>query len=122
MDISSPLTQLHGKKTARKKSALWKGLDVVLLQLLLLFLDFDGPGEVSDRDDEEAVEILALIALNAALDIPVGVVEDTGQGVIPGQEGSHQCEKASGFDNGWIWLTGGVRLQVADTEKQESQI
>ena len=97
----------------------------MFLQLLLLRLHFHRPGEVSDGDDEEAMEFISInIFVQDFLleDRPVGIIEDTGQSIIPGQEGSHQSEKASGTDDGWIRRTGRVRVQVADTEEQESQI
>ena len=97
----------------------------MFLQLLLLRLHFHRPGEVSDWDDEEAMEFISInIFVQDFLfeDRPVGIIEDTGQSIIPGQERSHQSEKASGTDDRWIRRAGRVRVQVADTEEQESQI
>ena len=61
---------------------------------------------MGDGDDEEAV----------------GVVGDTGEGVVPGGEGGEQAEEAAGLDDGRVGLALGVAVDVADTEQQEGQV
>lgn len=65
-----------------------------------------GPGEVSNRDDEEAV----------------AVVGKTGESVVPGGESGQETEETTGHLDGLVGLTRGVTLDVANTEQEESQV
>ena len=65
-----------------------------------------GPGEVSDRHDEEAV----------------AVVGQTGKGVVPGSEGGHETEETTSHEDRLVGGTGLVTLDVTDTEQQEGQV
>ena len=49
-------------------------------------------------------------------------VLDTGQGVVPGSEGSQETKEATGLDDGRVGLARAVALDVADTEQEESEI
>ena len=42
--------------------------------------------------------------------LPVRVVRNTRQRVVPGQECREQREKAAGLDDGWIGRTHGVTM------------
>jgi len=64
------------------------------------------PGEVSNRDDEEAV----------------AVVGQTGEGVVPGGEGGEETEEATGHEDRLVGLVLGVTLDVTDTEQEEAQV
>jgi hypothetical protein len=64
------------------------------------------PGEVSDRDDEEAV----------------ASVGNTSEGVVPGSESCKETEETTSLLNGDIDIVVGVPLQVGDTEEQEGQV
>lgn len=55
-------------------------------------------------------------------DVPVAVVCNTGEGVVPSQEGGQKSEKASGFDDGWVRVTFLVAVEIADAEQEESDI
>lgn len=64
-----------------------------------------GPGEVSNRDDEEAV----------------AVISQTSEGIVPSGERSQEAEETTSLDDG----SGGGAVgadQVADTQQQEGQI
>lgn len=63
------------------------------------------PGEVGNRDDEEAV----------------AGVGDTGQGVVPGSEGGQETEETAGLLDLEVGETV-LGAQVRDTEEQEGQI
>ena len=66
-----------------------------------------GPGEVSNRHDEEAV----------------AVVGQTGKGVVPGGESGQKTEETTGHEDGLVGLTSRrVTLDVTDTEQQEGQV
>ena len=65
-----------------------------------------GPGEVSDGNDEEAI----------------AVISKTSEGVVPGGEGSHETEEATGHLNVLVRVAVGTALQVADTEQEEGQV
>lgn len=65
-----------------------------------------GPGEVSDRHDEEAV----------------AVVGQTGKSVVPGSEGGHETEETTSHEDRLVGGTGLVTLDVTDTEQQEGQV
>ena len=63
-------------------------------------------------DDEEARARLAWILSDWKHDrgesLPVRVVCDTSQGVVPCHECREQREKAAGLDDRWVWRTGRV--------------
>lgn len=61
---------------------------------------------MSDGDDEEAV---------------AGVGE-TGQRVVPGQEGGEQRKESTGLHDASGGGTGGVPDQVGDTQQQEGEV
>lgn len=64
-----------------------------------------GPGEVGDRDDEEAV----------------AVVGDTSQSIVPGGESGQETEKTTRLlDLGVDATVHG--LQIGDTEEEEGQV
>lgn len=42
--------------------------------------------------------------------LPVRVVCNTSQSVVPGQECREQREEAAGLDDGWVWRTHGVTV------------
>lgn len=74
----------------------------VLATLLLAGL---GPGEVHDGNDEERIT----------------GVGDTGEGVVPGGEGSQDAERAASFDAARVGVAAGV-AEIANAQEQESQV
>jgi hypothetical protein len=64
------------------------------------------PGEVSNRDDEEAV----------------AAVGNTSQGVVPSGECSQETEETTRLDDGSVGLASRVPLQVTNTKQQEGQV
>lgn len=56
---------------------------------------------MGDGDDEKAV----------------GIIGDTGQGVVPGQEGGQKAEEASCLDERRVRVVGGVALQISNAQE-----
>lgn len=54
--------------------------------------------------------------------VPVAVIRDTGQSVIPSQESGQKTEKATRLDDRWVWHAFGVAVEIADAEQEESEI
>ena len=42
--------------------------------------------------------------------LPVRVICDTSQRIVPGQECREQGKKAAGLDDGWVWHPHGVTV------------
>jgi hypothetical protein len=64
------------------------------------------PREVSNGDDEEAVASIG----------------DTGQGVVPGSKGCQETEETTCLLDRDVDTSGGIGLQVGDTEEEEGQV
>lgn len=90
---------------------------------------------MNDRDDEEARgpnRQLKCSSTNTRVHtrmenrkqwcIPVRIIRDTRQRVVPGRKGCQQSEKAPSLDHRGIRVVGGVALQVANAEEEEGQI
>lgn len=83
-----------------------------------------------DGNDEETVMVkVSLLPFTDDVslprkraDVPVAVVRDTGQSVVPRQEGRQKTEKATGLDDRWVRRAFGVAVEVADAEQEESHI
>lgn len=82
------------------------GLDSLALALVAARTAGGRPGEVSNRDDEEAV----------------AVVGQTGESVVPGGEGSEETEETTSHLHGLVDGTGRVTLDVGNTEQEEGQV
>ena len=54
--------------------------------------------------------------------IPVTIVCDTGQGVIPRQECGEHTKGTAGPDERWIWFALGVTVEIPDAEHQEGEV
>lgn len=65
-----------------------------------------GPGEVSDRDDEEAVASIG----------------DTSEGIIPCRESSQETEETTGLLDVGVGVAVRTALQVGNTEQEEGQV
>lgn len=61
---------------------------------------------MSDRDDEEAV----------------AGVGNTGQGVVPGNEGREEAEETARLDKVGVWMALGVVEEISDTEHEEGDL
>lgn len=61
-------------------------------------------------------------SLYESADVPVAIIRNTGEGVIPSQEGGQKSEKASSFDDGWVRVTFLVAVEIADAEQEEGEI
>lgn len=64
-----------------------------------------GPGEVSDRDEEEGVAL----------------VKDTGESVVPSDEGSSETEATANVDENRLGASGAM-VEVAEGEEEEGQV
>ena len=99
------------------------GAGSVIVDLGALLTALLAPGEVGNRDDEEAAKILATIP-NNAIDhffLPVGVIGDTGEGIVPCEESSKQTEETSSLDAAGHGLSR-ASLHVTNSKHQESKI
>ena len=54
--------------------------------------------------------------------IPIRVIENTSQRIVPGRERGQQSEKASGFDDWWVRQAGLIGVQISDTKEHESHV
>lgn len=77
-----------------------------LIRLATADLAGGRPGEVSNGDNEEAV----------------ASVGDTGEGIVPGGEGSQETEQTTSLLDIGIGGTISTLLQVSDTEQEEGQV
>lgn len=81
---------------------------------------------MDDWDDEEAVkEQLARFLFWEAREmvcLPVRVVGNTSQGVVPSHESGDESEEASCLDDWCVGFALGVALEVADAEEQEGHV
>lgn len=84
---------------------------------------------MGDRDDEEAIKPDRSVngfnkrrGWNVIRNIPVAVVRNTSQRVVPGQESSQETKEATSLDDGWVGLALGVPVEVTDAEQEESKI
>ena len=68
---------------------------------------------MGDWNDEEAGEMSAcvqLFVIDREKRLPVRVVCNTSQSVIPSQECREQREEAAGFENRCVWRTHGITM------------
>lgn len=100
----TPCTNTKSRRTVAENTPRLDGLTLGLL--LPARAGSRGPGEVGHRDYEEAV----------------GVVGNTGQGVVPGGKGRHETEETTGHDDGRVGLALGVTVDVPNTQQQEGQV
>lgn len=54
--------------------------------------------------------------------VPVRVIQDTSESIVPGQERRQQCEEAPSLFDREVDPAFGVRVQVRDSEEQESHV
>lgn len=52
----------------------------------------------------------------------VGALEETSHGVPPSDEGSDETEDTSDLDGGSVNVTGGILLEVTDSEEEEGDV
>lgn len=55
-------------------------------------------------------------------DIPVRIIRDTRNSIIPRRKRRQQTEKASSLDDGRVRLACGAPMQVSDAEEQERHV
>lgn len=77
-----------------------------VVELATFLHTLDGPGEVDNWDNEEAVR----------------VIRNTSQSIIPSQESSHEREETSGLDDWWIGCAHRITVEIANAEKHEGQV
>ena len=105
------------------------------LRLLLPHLSpLDRPREMRDGNDEKAVLIPLVsptifhtstqrgIRSQIKWHIPIGIIRNPRQRIIPSQERRQEPEKAAGFDKRGVRVPRGIAMQVSDAEEEESEI
>lgn len=56
------------------------------------------------------------------MNVPVAIIRNTGQRIIPGHERRQQREESSGLENGRVGHIHGVAVEVGDAEEHESHV
>ena len=56
------------------------------------------------------------------MNIPVAIIRNTGQRIIPGHERRQQREESSGLENGRVGHIHGVAVEVGNAEQHESHV
>ena len=54
--------------------------------------------------------------------IPVRVIRNTSQSIIPSQESSEEREETSGFDDWWVGRAHRITVEIANAKKHEGQV
>ena len=55
-------------------------------------------------------------------DIPVRVIRNTSQSIIPSQESGKEREETSGLDNWWVGRTHRVTVKIPNAEKHKGHV
>ena len=66
--------------------------------------------------------VLVFLRTRVILCLPVRVVGNTSQGVVPSHESSDESEEASCLDDWCVWFALGVTVEVADAEEHEGHV
>lgn len=117
------------------QASMQASLDLLALALLHAHLfPLARPGEMNDRNDEEAGgQTVSKVfqhkhtrthayGKSKQWCIPVRIIRNARQRVVPSRKGCQQSEKAPSLDHRGIRVVGGVALQVANAEEEEGQI
>ena len=56
------------------------------------------------------------------MNVPVAVIRNTGQRVVPGHKRRQQREESSGLENGRVGRIHGVAVEVGNAEEHESHV
>ena len=56
------------------------------------------------------------------VNIPVRVIRNTSQSIIPSQESGEEREETSGLNNWWIGRARRVTVEIANAEKHEGHV
>lgn len=70
----------------------------------------------------EQCQLVFRCEVDSGAGLPVRVVGNPSQSVIPSQECREQREKAAGLEDRWVWRTRGVTMEVADPEEHECHV
>ena len=108
--------------TVRKLSSLCN-LVAGIVHLAPCLHALDGPGEVDDWDNEEAASTLAnMIKGGDRENIPVRIIRNTSQSIIPSQESGEEGEETPGLDDWWIGCAHRVTVEIANAEQHEGHV
>lgn len=55
-------------------------------------------------------------------DVPVAVIRNTGQSVVPSQESGHNTKSATRLDERWAWRAFRSAYGITEGEEEESEI
>ena len=54
--------------------------------------------------------------------IPVRVIRNTSQGIIPSHESGEEREETSGLNNWWVGRTGRVTVEIPNAKEHEGHV